>query len=87
MDKLLKEVMILDEAKIKEYPETHQEGYILIKDNIPVGSHIEGDFGVQIASDGRVWICIDGLAFIRFSPYSDYERKKRLEEAVKEGLK
>ena len=31
------------------------------------GSHV-GDFGIQIAKDGRVWICIDGVAFIRFKP-------------------
>jgi hypothetical protein len=26
------------------------------------------DFGIQIATDGRVWICINGSAFIRFKP-------------------
>ena len=52
---------------IKEYPETHQEGYVSIE-QMPIGSKIVRDFGIQIASDGRVWICIDGKAFIRFRP-------------------
>ena len=29
------------------------------------------DLGVQIAQDGRVWVCIDGIAFLRFSPHPD----------------
>lgn len=62
---------------MKEYPETHQHGHISIE-NIPPGlktfdwstghGYMQGDFGVQIANDGRVWICIDGVAFLRFNP-------------------
>lgn len=26
------------------------------------------DVGVQIATDGRIWICVDGAAFLRFKP-------------------
>ena len=26
------------------------------------------DFGVQIGEDGRVWVCINGIAWIRFKP-------------------
>jgi len=29
---------------------------------------IDGDFGIQIAKDGRVWVCINGVAFLRFKP-------------------
>ena len=53
--------------EIKEYPETHQKGYISIE-NIPDKGLIKGDLGIQVASDGRVWICIDGAAFLRFRP-------------------
>ena len=53
---------------MKEYPETHQEGTIFIEKDISSQRLIEGDLGIQIAKDGRVWICIDGIAFIRFSP-------------------
>lgn len=26
------------------------------------------DFGVQISEDGRVWVCVNGIAFLRFKP-------------------
>lgn len=53
--------------KIKEYQETHQFGRISIE-NVPDDRVIEGDLGVQIAEDGRIWVCINGIAFIRFKP-------------------
>ena len=61
--------------QIKGIPETHQQGTISLE-NVDYftketlqGNYMKGDFGVQIASDGRVWVCIDGIAFIRFSPH------------------
>ena len=56
--------------KIKQYDETHIEGVISLETNpFKNGEHVmAGDFGVQIAEDGRMWICIDGVAFIRFTP-------------------
>jgi len=36
---------------------------------LPIGSmSLDGDFGIQVAKDGRVWICINEIAFIRFKP-------------------
>jgi len=58
--------------KIKEYPETHQFGNISIE-NLPESRFIEGDLGIQIADDGRVWVCINGIAFIRFKPVKKKE--------------
>lgn len=52
---------------IKEYPETHQQGLITIEQNLKTGS-LEGDLGIQIAKDGRIWICINGISAIRFKP-------------------
>ena len=26
------------------------------------------DIGIQIAEDGRIWICINGVSFLRFKP-------------------
>ena len=26
------------------------------------------EFGVQVGWDGRVWVCINGIAFLRFKP-------------------
>jgi len=31
------------------------------------------DFGIQVAEDGRVWICIDGIAFLHFMPIDSFE--------------
>ena len=54
---------------MKEYPETHAQGLITFEQNIKVGG-VKGDFGIQIAKDGRVWVCVDGAALIRFRPLS-----------------
>ena len=54
--------------KFKEMNETHSQGIISIE-NIPDEKLIKsGDLGIQISDDGRVWICINGLAFLRFRP-------------------
>ncbi len=64
---------------IKEYPETHQTGVMeinaeaisasieLIK-NVEDPISMDCDFGIQISSDGRIWVCINGVALIRFKP-------------------
>ena len=63
------------EKRIKEYPELHQRGTISIENTnivldreIDFDQAIEGDLGIQIARDGRVWICVNGISFIRFTP-------------------
>ena len=61
-------------GKVKSYPATYQKGMITLE-NMPLefeksGRGMYGDFGVQIADDGRVWICIDGASFLRFKPCS-----------------
>jgi len=70
---------------IKEYPEKHQQGTMSLENINTVGfgikevdkQVIKGDFGIHIAKDGRVWVCIDGIAFLRFSPHRDGKMKKR----------
>lgn len=61
----------LREQYIKEYPETHQQGVITLE-NMPYSLAkslaMKGDLGIQIAKNGRVWVCIDGIAFLRFQP-------------------
>lgn len=53
---------------IKNYPEVHQTGIIEVtREVIPRPGDIV-DVGVQIAHDGRIWLCINGQAFIRFKP-------------------
>ena len=56
--------------RVKPYPELHQEGIISIE-NLPPELQlkegmIEGNFGIQVASDGRIWICVNGISLIRF---------------------
>jgi len=41
-----------------------------------VGLYMKGDLGLQIAADGRVWICINGVSFLRFSPHPDGKMSK-----------
>lgn len=56
---------------LPEVPETHLRGLVTLETEIKPGIH---DFGIQISKDGRVWICIDGQAFMRFKPVrKDYE--------------
>ena len=60
---------------MEEYEEQHEQGIIMLE-NMPETSVVRGDLGVQIAKDGRVWICINGIAFLRFSPHKDGKMKK-----------
>jgi len=55
--------------KLKDYPETHQKGIVSIEQNLLMSNKV-GDLGIQIAKDGRIWVCIDGVAAIRFKPLS-----------------
>ena len=50
-----------------EFPEKHFKGVISFERSIEQGS-INGDLGIQVSRDGRVWICIDGQALIRLLP-------------------
>ena len=63
-------------TRIQPYKETHQQGIISIDKDIDVSSFY-GDIGVLIASDGRLWICIDGESFIRFKPEITQFKEKR----------
>lgn len=70
---------------MKEYPEAHQQGTISLE-NLPremglvFGPNgkpfMKGDFGIQIAKDGRVWVCINGVSFLRFSPHPNEKMEK-----------
>ncbi|MBW8001721.1 MAG: hypothetical protein FVQ80_06825 [Planctomycetes bacterium] len=53
---------------MKEFKETHQYGHISIESTPDGLPSMDGDLGVQVAKDGRVWVCIDGVAFLRFKP-------------------
>jgi len=53
--------------RIEAYPETHQQGFLSVEATIDL-SLSDCDFGIQIADDGRIWVCVDGVAFLRFKP-------------------
>ena len=52
--------------RVKAYPETHQQGFLSVEATLESSTNC--DFGIQIADDGRVWICVNGQAFLRFKP-------------------
>lgn len=55
---------------MKELKETHATGMIEIGNlNLIMEKPLlNDDFGIQIAPDGRVWICVNGIALLRFKP-------------------
>lgn len=56
---------------MKELPEVTQKGVVSLE-NIPEGlmqeGYMECSLGLQTAKDGRIWININGVAFLRFKP-------------------
>lgn len=64
---------------IKSVDETHMKGFMSVE--LPDMDSRICDFGIQVAADGHVWICIDGIAFIRFKPLSD-----KMIELAKKGM-
>ena len=62
--------------QFNEMPETHCTGMItienidLIKQMVTnsVDDMNNADLGLQISEDGRVWVCINGMALLRFKP-------------------
>jgi hypothetical protein len=55
---------------MREFPEMHQLGIVSIEKDLRRTSKI-ADIGIQISKNGRIWICIDGEAVIRFKPLLD----------------
>jgi len=50
--------------------ETHMIGQVLIE-NLEHLKNVDltrCDFGIQTHNDGRVWVCLNGIAFLRFKP-------------------
>ncbi len=63
--------------RVKPYHEIHQQGFLSLEhlDIVPTLPR-DCDLGIMIAEDGWVWICVDGLAFLRFSPHPDRKMQK-----------
>lgn len=62
-------------------PETHQQGVLSIEnlDFVQAADTTDCDVGVQLHDDGRIWICVDGVAFLRFKP-TPFRREVHSEE-------
>lgn len=52
----------------KEIPETHWQGRISFEQDIKQGMIEDGDIGIQVSRDGKVWICLGGASLIRLYP-------------------
>lgn len=50
--------------------ETHKQGHMSIEnlEMIQGMNLLDCDVGFQMAYDGRLWVCINGVAFLRFKP-------------------
>ena len=72
--------------KMKELQETHQAGFLSLENAetlFPDGIKSKVcDVGLQVAKDGRIWLCVNGVAFIRFSPHPN--KKMHSEKPEKE---
>lgn len=56
--------------RMKEIKEFHQQGRVSI-DNVAMIEEMDlsnADVGLQVAKDGRIWLCVNGIALIRFTP-------------------
>jgi len=53
-----------------EIPETHVQGHLSIEnaEQIAEMDLQDCDLGLQVAWDGRVWLCVNGVAWVRFKP-------------------
>jgi len=57
----------------KEYSLLDSQGMITLDVTM---ENVTGDLGIQIAEDGRVWICINGQSHLRFRPFkSGFDEK------------
>ncbi len=54
---------------VPAYPVIHQEGLLSIEKAFSTTEH-HCDLGIQVAPDGRIWVCVNGDAYIRFKPIS-----------------
>jgi hypothetical protein len=54
----------------RTFPEKHWRGSVGIENLEFIKEMVlsDADFGVQIASNGQVWVCVNGIAFVRFKP-------------------
>jgi hypothetical protein len=66
----------IKENKFSEIPATHCTGMVTIENIDQIKEMVTADYesifkadlGIKISDDGRVWICVNGVALLRFKP-------------------
>jgi len=73
---------------VEPYPVLHQDGVLSVEMELPKGANL-GDVGIQIARDGRIWLCYNGQSYLRFKPltkkmmaYFKEDKKKHMEARI-----
>jgi hypothetical protein len=59
---------------MKDIPEVHQTGTLTLENFGAIFPHGPSmlrkvDVGLQMSKDGRIWLCVNGTALIRFTPH------------------
>lgn len=80
--KPIPEAFFDEKLSIDPYPVLYQRGSLSIEKEFSKGGHL-CDVGIQIAKDGRIWLCVNGEAYIRFKPLDD--KLYKLYKLIKEG--
>jgi len=80
--------------KFRFMPEVHCKGMVIVENldmikemTSTLDSVRNTDLGIQIADDGRVWICVNGVALLRFKPNNNLVVPKNPVEVLKEITK
>ena len=63
---------------MKPYKDQHAQGVTEIVPPPDQGLpyYVKGDIGLEVEADGRIWICLNGIAFLRFRKYLPIERRR-----------
>lgn len=61
-------------ATPSDFPEQHRQGRLSIENDEIVREMdlTDCDVGIQVSHDGRIWLCVNGTAWIRFKPSREH---------------
>jgi len=58
-------------AGIEGFGPLYQRGHLSIENGVDIALGVDlqnCNVGVQVAPDGRIWVCINGESYLRFKP-------------------
>ena len=61
-----KNPLLENQNTFPDMKETHCQGHVSIE-NIPEGLLLNDDLGIMM-ENGKVWLCVNGIALLRFKP-------------------